>query len=102
MKYFLLLSVIGLCWAQYSPNTQQGRTSIVHLFEWRWADIAKECERYLAPHGFGGVQVSFAHSINFRIYCAYKNGILISLVNLKQHITSRISTQKEFSEEEKI
>ncbi|KAM6167492.1 pancreatic alpha-amylase isoform 2-T2 [Erethizon dorsatum] len=58
MKFFLLLSAIGLCWAQYTPHTQQGRTSIVHLFEWRWADIASECERYLAPKGFGGVQVS--------------------------------------------
>lgn len=30
----------------------------MHLFEWRWADIALECERYLAPNGFGGVQIS--------------------------------------------
>ncbi|KAM5257260.1 pancreatic alpha-amylase isoform 7-T7 [Ctenodactylus gundi] len=58
MKFFLLLSAIGLCSAQYSPHTWSGRTSIVHLFEWRWADIALECERYLAPYGFGGVQVS--------------------------------------------
>uniref|UniRef100_A0A8C9QHG9 Alpha-amylase n=1 Tax=Spermophilus dauricus TaxID=99837 RepID=A0A8C9QHG9_SPEDA len=58
MKFFVLLSALGLCWAQYSPNTQQGRTSMVHLFEWRWVDIAKECERYLAPNGFGGVQIS--------------------------------------------
>ncbi|XP_057650022.1 pancreatic alpha-amylase-like isoform X3 [Chionomys nivalis] len=58
MKFFLLLSLIGFCWAQYNPHTQSGRTSIVHLFEWRWVDIAKECERYLAPKGFGGVQVS--------------------------------------------
>nr|XP_004659121.2 pancreatic alpha-amylase-like isoform X3 [Jaculus jaculus] len=58
MRFLLLLSAIGLCWAQYTPHTQYGRTSIVHLFEWRWADIAKECERYLAPKGFGGVQVS--------------------------------------------
>lgn len=57
MKFFLLLSVIGFCWAQYAPNTEPGRTSIVHLFEWRWVDIALECERYLAPKGFGGVQV---------------------------------------------
>ncbi|EGV96609.1 Pancreatic alpha-amylase [Cricetulus griseus] len=57
MKFFLLLSLIGFCWAQYDPQTQYGRTAIVHLFEWRWVDIAKECERYLAPKGFGGVQV---------------------------------------------
>ncbi|XP_041506814.1 pancreatic alpha-amylase-like isoform X2 [Microtus oregoni] len=58
MKFFLLLSFLGFCWAQYDPHTQYGRTSIVHLFEWRWVDIAKECERYLGPKGFGGVQVS--------------------------------------------
>ncbi|XP_048219733.1 alpha-amylase 2B-like [Perognathus longimembris pacificus] len=58
MQVFLFLSAIGLCWAQHTPNTQLGRTSIVHLFEWRWADIAQECERYLAPNGFGGVQIS--------------------------------------------
>nr|XP_020006679.1 pancreatic alpha-amylase-like isoform X3 [Castor canadensis] len=58
MKFLLFLSAIGLCSAQYDPQTQQGRTSIVHLFEWRWVDIAKECERYLAPNGYGGVQVS--------------------------------------------
>lgn len=31
---------------------------LVHLFEWRWTDIAKECEAYLGPAGFTGVQVS--------------------------------------------
>ncbi|XP_053806670.1 pancreatic alpha-amylase [Vidua chalybeata] len=54
----LLLAAAGLCWGQYNPNTFPKRTSIVHLFEWRWQDIAQECERYLAPNGFGGVQVS--------------------------------------------
>nr|KAF6290155.1 hypothetical protein mMyoMyo1_000651 [Myotis myotis] len=58
MKFLLLLSALGFCWAQYAPNTKPGRTSIVHLFEWRWADIALECERYLGPKGFGGVQIS--------------------------------------------
>ncbi|CAM4592374.1 unnamed protein product [Lepidochelys olivacea] len=58
MKTFLLLAAIGLCSAQYNPNTRPGKTSIVHLFEWHWADIALECERYLAPNGFGGVQIS--------------------------------------------
>jgi len=32
--------------------------AFVHLFEWRWADVAKECEAYLAPAGFAAVQVS--------------------------------------------
>ncbi|XP_041095413.1 pancreatic alpha-amylase-like [Polyodon spathula] len=59
MKSFLVLAAfLSVCRAQYDPHTQPGRTSIVHLFEWRWADIAAECERYLAPNGFGGVQIS--------------------------------------------
>jgi alpha-amylase len=31
---------------------------LVHLFEWRWNDVAEECEAYLGPAGFAGVQVS--------------------------------------------
>lgn len=31
---------------------------VVHLFEWRWADIAAECETVLGPAGFRAVQIS--------------------------------------------
>lgn len=31
--------------------------TLVHLFEWRWEDVAKECKEFLAPKGFWGVQV---------------------------------------------
>lgn len=34
------------------------RTVFVHLFEWKWTDIAQECEQFLGPRGFAGVQVS--------------------------------------------
>ncbi len=30
----------------------------VHLFEWKWTDIASECESVLGPAGFHAVQVS--------------------------------------------
>ena len=30
----------------------------VHLFEWKWTDIATECETVLGPAGFAAVQVS--------------------------------------------
>ncbi|MGA0612386.1 alpha-amylase [Caldimonas sp. KR1-144] len=30
----------------------------VHLFEWRWSDIAQECETTLGPAGFSAVQIS--------------------------------------------
>ncbi|XP_011187161.2 alpha-amylase-related protein [Zeugodacus cucurbitae] len=53
-----LLLLGGLIEAQHEPHWWGNRNSIVHLFEWKWADIAKECEDFLAPHGFAGVQVS--------------------------------------------
>jgi alpha-amylase len=31
---------------------------VVHLFEWKWADVARECTTVLGPKGYGGVQVS--------------------------------------------
>lgn len=37
---------------------------MVHLMDWRWADIARECEEFLAPNGYGGVQVSPANEHN--------------------------------------
>lgn len=63
MKLIILVTLFGVSLAQHNPHTRQGRTAIVHLFEWRWADIAAECERFLAPNGFAGVQVC----ITFRI-----------------------------------
>src|SRR5688500_19123350 len=34
------------------------RTVFVQLFEWRWADVARECEVFLGPRGFAAVQIS--------------------------------------------
>jgi alpha-amylase len=34
------------------------RTAFVHLFEWTWNDIARECEAFLGPKGYAAVQVS--------------------------------------------
>jgi alpha-amylase len=30
----------------------------VHLFEWKWTDVARECEAVLGPNGFKALQVS--------------------------------------------
>ena len=43
---------------QFATNQWGDRNTIVHLFEWKWDDIAKECEQFLAPKGYAGVQVS--------------------------------------------
>ncbi|XP_066523052.1 amyAc_bac_euk_AmyA and Aamy_C domain-containing protein [Hoplias malabaricus] len=58
MKLLVLAGLLALSFGRHDPHMKHGRTSIVHLFEWRWADIAIECERYLAPKGFGGIQIS--------------------------------------------
>nr|KAG5706333.1 hypothetical protein BaRGS_026115 [Batillaria attramentaria] len=46
---------------EYLDPHCDGKQVIVHLFEWKWTDIAAECERYLGPKGFCGVQVSPPH-----------------------------------------
>lgn len=38
------------------------------MFEWKWTDIASECEKFLGPKGYGGVQV---------IYIIHCNNILV-------------------------
>ena len=55
---FLVLVFIGCASAQWNTNCKDGRQAIVHLFEWRWDDIAAECERFLGPKGYCGVQIS--------------------------------------------
>ncbi|XP_075237093.1 alpha-amylase 1-like [Lycorma delicatula] len=40
------------------PHFVSGKGGIVHLFEWKFDDIAKECEDFLSKYGYGGVQVS--------------------------------------------
>lgn len=57
----LLLLLLGAANCDHHERTNMlpGRSTIVHLFEWKWTDIADECERFLAPKGYGGVQVIF-------------------------------------------
>lgn len=54
----LLLALSGAVLGDHEwTNQLPYRSTIVHLFEWKWKDIADECERFLGPKGFGGVQV---------------------------------------------
>lgn len=54
----LLLSIaVAVCNAQKDPHWWGGRNTIIHLFEWKWKDIADECERFLQHKGYAGVQV---------------------------------------------
>ncbi|XP_022105547.1 alpha-amylase A-like [Acanthaster planci] len=67
MPIILVLCLfLGVAVAQWDANTLDNRQVMVHLFEWKWKDIAKECENWLGPNGFAGVQVS-PPSENIRI-----------------------------------
>ncbi|XP_015436969.1 PREDICTED: alpha-amylase 2-like [Dufourea novaeangliae] len=53
-----LLLVTAVQSTRNDPHYVPGHNGIVHLFEWKWNDIARECETFLGPMGYGGVQVS--------------------------------------------
>jgi alpha-amylase len=64
MKIFaalITLFLINSASGQFDPHFIGNRQGIVHLFEWKWLDIAKECEDFLGPKGYGGVQTSPAN-----------------------------------------
>jgi alpha-amylase len=43
----------------YRPTGRAAAGDVfVHLFEWKWTDIAAECESVLGPRGFKAVQIS--------------------------------------------
>src|SRR5688500_17932200 len=45
--------------ATYRPTGRAAAGDVfVHLFEWKWTDIAAECENVLGPQGFKAVQIS--------------------------------------------
>ncbi|XP_065073859.1 alpha-amylase 1-like [Ochlerotatus camptorhynchus] len=55
---FILVAFATVASAQFDTHQWADRNGIVHLFEWKWNDIAAECERFLAPKGYAGVQIS--------------------------------------------
>lgn len=61
----LLLAVLAIHFqgiitsSPYSnPHFTGNRSVIVHLMQWKFTDIAAECERFLGPYGYGGIQLS--------------------------------------------
>jgi alpha-amylase len=63
-KYSVVLAVLFsltlTAWAQspVRPEDPEPGAAFVHLFEWTWKDIARECETFLGPLGYAAVQVS--------------------------------------------
>lgn len=57
--FLVLASTLTVALAYHHHHLHGDRNGIVHLFEWKWDDIANECEQFLGPNGYGGVQVRF-------------------------------------------
>ncbi|KAL7644676.1 UNVERIFIED_CONTAM: hypothetical protein RMT77_004217 [Armadillidium vulgare] len=63
-RLLIALSICALVAGSYSQTIGlenpacDNKQVIVHLFEWKWEDIALECERFLSQNEFCGVQVS--------------------------------------------
>lgn len=61
LSVFCITILFACAQGSKNPHFAPGRNVIVHLFEWKWNDIAVECERFLGPKGYGGVQVIIAN-----------------------------------------
>ena len=42
---WLMYLLVGVAWGQWDAHFKDDRQAIVHLFEWKWSDIANECEK---------------------------------------------------------
>src|SRR3989442_3584330 len=68
LNFILLGAIVGINYhnvvggSPYHNNHMlDDRKVMTHLFEWRWDEIARECEQFLGPYGYGAVQVSVAN-----------------------------------------
>lgn len=57
IRLLVLAALLAACQTPPPAPSPQGGV-IVHLFEWRWDDVARECEEFLGPNGYAAVQVS--------------------------------------------
>jgi len=63
LSYYQVVSLPASEPLQALPNIAKAthsanQAAFVHLFEWDWQSIAEECENWLAPKGYDGVQIS--------------------------------------------
>eukprot|EP00435_Cladocopium_sp_Y103_P049123 s15_g14.t1 len=58
IQFLLIFTVLAWSTALRRKTTLGRKEVFVHLFEWSWEDVAKECENWLGPKGYDAVQVS--------------------------------------------
>lgn len=57
-----VLAPVLLTSGQHDMQQLEHRSVIAQMFEWRFEDIAFECEQHLGPKGYAAVQVWFVRS----------------------------------------
>ncbi|MEI8346510.1 MAG: alpha-amylase family protein [Pseudomonadota bacterium] len=56
---YLAIFIIPTVALGFTPDTlDTNDKAFVHLFEWKWKNVAKECEEFLGPKGYYAVQIS--------------------------------------------
>lgn len=73
MTRIYVFKILGILALSLSMSWAHAKT-VVHLFEWSWNDIAKECEDFLGPQGYSAVQVSppYEHKIGNEWWVRYQ------------------------------
>jgi alpha-amylase len=62
-KLLTTILLITISTVTAAPNQHQnihgvqGRDTIAFLFQWKWTDIAQECEQFLSKWGYAAVRV---------------------------------------------
>ena len=72
------------------PHYANKRTTMVHLFEWKFEDIARECEQFLGPMGYGGVQVITNNFFKKKIIHFYLKSIFFYNLFTRYHQSTKI------------
>ena len=67
LSLIVFMTLITIVCGQWETNYAPGHAGMVQLFEWHWDTIAEECETFLGPNKFGGVQVSNVTKIEIPI-----------------------------------
>lgn len=57
-RFLALSSLVALALAVPAPRQAAGKEVIIQLFQWNWDSIAKECQEFIGPAGYGYVQVN--------------------------------------------
>jgi hypothetical protein len=59
--HFIILNIACIVFTTCDPYDDihgvDGKDTIAFLFEWKWSDVANECEQFLSKNGYAAVRV---------------------------------------------